>query len=160
MMSASTEPSSSSRRASSTNTTDSSATRLLCGGRSPRTCAAEPTQSARKDQRELSENLTTKQTEAPGAYDRPAELVEEARHGDRIGEPEGGGGLALPLAEALLRDVLVVGRLQRGRHGGGGGAGRGSGFWGGLGFHGRCRGQRGGEGRSKDRGRGVVASWR
>jgi hypothetical protein len=56
--------------------------------------------------------------------------------------------------------VLVVGRLQRGRHGGGGGAGRGSGFWGGLGFHGRCRGQRGGEGRSKDRGRGVVASWR
>ena len=129
MISASTEPSSSSRCASSTNTTDSSATRLFCGGRSPRTCAAEPTQSARKDQR-AERNLITKQSKLSGAYDRPAELVEEARHGDRIGEPEGAGGLALPFAEALLRDVLVVGRLQRGRHGGGGSAGRGQGFGG------------------------------
>jgi len=129
MISASTEPSSSSRRASSTNTTDSSATRLFCGGRSPCTCAAEPTQSARKDQR-ADRNLITKQSKLSGAYDRPAELVEEARHGDRIGEPEGAGGLALPFAEALLRDVLVVGRLQRGRHGGGGSAGRGQGFGG------------------------------
>jgi hypothetical protein len=38
--------------------------------------------------------------------------------------------------------VLVVGRLQRGRHGGGGGSvGLSEGF-GGLGFHGSCRGQR------------------
>ena len=36
----------------------------------------------------------------------------EARHGERIGHVEGGGRLALPLAEALLRDVLAVWRLE------------------------------------------------
>jgi hypothetical protein len=80
-------------------------------------------------------------SELLGAYDRPAELVEEARHWDRIGEAEGAAGLRLPFAEALVSDVLVVGRLKRERHGGGGGTGRVQGF-GELGFHGRWRDQR------------------
>ncbi|KAB8084900.1 hypothetical protein EE612_007558, partial [Oryza sativa] len=115
MMSASTEPTSP-RCASSTNSTESRATRHFCGG-------------------------------SGGAHHRPAELVEEARHGDRIGDAEGGGGggLALPLAEALLRDVLVVGRLERGRHGGVGG-GDGVRVLGNLGFHVRGGGRGGGEG--------------
>jgi len=140
MISASTEPSSSSLRASSTNNTDSSATRLFCGGKSPSTCAAQPTRSAQEEQR-TEENLITQQPELSQAYDRPAELVEEARHGDRIRKAEGAGGLALPFAKALLRDVLVVGRLQRGRHAGGGSVGLSEGF-GGLRFHGSCRGQK------------------
>jgi hypothetical protein len=127
MISTSTEPSSSSRRASSTNTTDSSATRLFWGGKSPSTCASQPSQSAQKDQR-VEENLSTEQPELSKAYNRPAELVEEARHGDRIRDAEGAGGLALPFAKGLIRDVLVVGRLQRGRHGGGGSVGSGEGF--------------------------------
>lgn len=129
MISASTEPSSSSRCASSTNTTDSSATRLFCGSKSPSTCASQPTQSAQKDQL-VEENLITEQPKLSEAYDRPAELVEEARHGDRIREAEGAGGLALPFAKALIRDVLVVRRLQRGRHGGGGSVGLSEGFGG------------------------------
>jgi hypothetical protein len=80
-------------------------------------------------------------SELLGAYDRPAELVEEARHWDRIGEAEGAAGLGLPFAEAHLSDVLVVGRLERERHGDGSGNGRVQGF-GELGFHGRWRGQR------------------
>jgi len=63
------------------------------------------------------------------------------RHGDRIRKAEGAGGLALPFAKALLRDVLVVGRLRRGRHAGGGSVGLSEGF-GGLRFHGSCRGQK------------------
>jgi hypothetical protein len=80
-------------------------------------------------------------SELLGAYDRPAEFVEEARHGDRIGEAEGAVGLGLPFAEALFSYVLVVRRLKRERHGGRSGSGRGQDF-GELGFHGRWRGRR------------------
>lgn len=67
-------------------------------------------------------------SELSGAYDHPAELVEESRHGDRIGEAEGAAGLGLPFVEALFGDVHVVRHLERERHGGGSGASRGQGF--------------------------------
>ena len=139
MISASTEPSSSSRRASSMNTTDSTATRLFCGGKSPSTCAAQPTQSVHKYQGGGKPNHGAART--VGSLRSPS----RARRGSAPWAPDQGGGRRRRTGPSIREGTPPwcacswapeEGATWRRRQ-----CWFEWGFWG-LGFHGSCRGQR------------------